>query len=67
MKVLSTAGEPLGGPFASVIQEGSFLEVKASYRKFGVKHDVKIMLDDEAFKLVAAAMIQAMNVPEFSE
>ena len=64
MRTISVAGEPLSGPFASVLQDGSTVKLKVSFRQFGMVKNIEIELSDEAFKTLAIAMIQAMNLPE---
>ncbi len=64
VKVLSTAGEPLGGPFASVIQEDSSIKLKVMFPKYGRTHNAEAEMSAEAFMCLATAMLCAMSVPE---
>jgi hypothetical protein len=63
VKVLSTAGEPLGGPFASVEIDFSTVTLKVMYSHWGTKKTAQIEMSDEAFEVLATAMIQAMRLP----
>lgn len=66
MKVLSTAGNPMG-TFASVRQDGSYLTLEVTYRKYGQTRKEKIELSDEAMHIAVRAIIDAMRLPEFSD
>lgn len=60
MSVLSTEGEPLGGPFASVTREGDTLILKVTDRRYGEKSGQQRMeLTEDAFMVLLSAMVDA--------
>lgn len=64
MKVLSTAGDPLAKPFASVTRDGSVINLSVHYGHYGIKKSAEMELSEEAFQCLAVAMIRAMRLPE---